>query len=143
MRRGPMTQDCQPHDVAGSRFTCAPCMGACPELPFRGLLDQHRDGLHILALIEAGLDDGSIPQVDKAEDLKGTELVVVAQAYLQAVMADVGIRRLALGLQFGRHLVDRHVEEAQKPLSLRGCVFLYEDPDRALARCVDGLGGEP
>ena len=50
--------------------------------------DQLCDGFHILSFVEEGLCDRNILEVGKTEQLHGAELVVVAEAHLQTVVAN-------------------------------------------------------
>ncbi len=72
-------------------------------------LNQLRDILCILALIETGLEDRLVLKVYEMVQLHGAELMVVAQAEFQAVVAVLTSSGFALVLDFGSHLVERHV----------------------------------
>ena len=53
----------------------------CSRMPPIVLLEQAGDGLYVAALIEARLKDGVVSEIREAEELQGTELAVVAEAY--------------------------------------------------------------
>jgi len=73
------------------------------------MLNQLCDILHILAFIEARLKDWLILEVSETQQLKGAELVVVAQADFQSEVSVGTSHGLALLLDVGSHLVERHV----------------------------------
>ena len=72
-------------------------------------LNQLCDILYILALIETWIEDRLILEVSETQQLQGTELAVVAQAEFQSEVAVGTSRGLALLLDVGSHLVERHV----------------------------------
>ena len=72
-------------------------------------LNQLRDILCILALIETGLEDRLVLKVYEMVQFHGAELMVVAQTEFQAVVAILTGSGFALVLDFGSHLVERHV----------------------------------
>ena len=63
----------------------------------------------IRALIEARLKDRIVLEISETEQLQSTELMVVAQAELQAEVAVGTSHRLTLLLDVGSHLFERHV----------------------------------
>ena len=72
-------------------------------------LNQLCDILYILALIEAGLEYRLVLEIAEAQQLQGAELMVIAQAEFQSEVAVSTSRGLALLLDVGSHLVERHV----------------------------------
>ena len=86
-----------------------PIDGSCSSLLFCGNLHQLGYGLCILALIETGLKNRLVLEIDEAEQLEGTELTVVAQAKFQPEVAVGTVHRLAILLNVGNHLGERHV----------------------------------
>ena len=103
-------------------------------------LNKLCDRLYILALIEARLEDWLVLKVAEAEQLKATELMIVAQAELQAEVAVGPSHRLAFLLDVGSHLVKGHLQQALQTLSLRGAIFQYVGLNLAMSRRIDGLG---
>ena len=72
-------------------------------------LNQLCDILGILALIETWIEDWLILEVAEAEQLESAELAVVTQAEFQTEVAVGASCGLAILLDVGSHLVERHV----------------------------------
>ena len=76
----------------------------------------------------------------EAEQRKATELMIVAQAELQAEVAVGPSHRLAFLLDVGSHLVKGHLQQALQTLSRRGAIFQYVGLNLTMSRRIDGLG---
>ena len=82
------------------------------------ILHQQGNGLHIITLVEVRLEDGIVDEIAETEQLKGAELMVVAQAEFQTVVA-VGSSRGFASLRnvFG-HLIKWHGQQALHTFTL-------------------------
>ena len=94
----------------------------------------------MLAFIEARLEDWLVLKVAEAEQLKATELMVVAQAEFQTEIAVNSSHGFALLHDVSSHLVKGHLQQALQTLSLRGAIFQYVGLNLAMSRRIDGLG---
>ena len=83
-------------------------------------LKDTQERFDILAFIEARLKEGLINEVNVSEELKRAELMVVAQAYLQAEITVRARAGLAFPAYFGRDFSYRQVEQTLHFLSFCG-----------------------
>ena len=94
----------------------------------------------MLAFVETRLEDGIVFEIAKTEQLKATELMIVAQTEFQAEVAVNSNHGFALLHDVNSHLVKGHLQQALQMLSLCRAVFQYVDFNLALSRRIDGLG---
>ena len=102
-------------------------------------LEQFGNRLHVLALVEAGIEGWRVLEVTKAEQLQGAELAVCAQAYLKAEVSDGSRFWGSLLLDVSLHLVEWHVEQAFQTFTLCRVVFVDKYLDGALSWRIDGF----
>ncbi len=94
----------------------------------------------MLVFIKARLENRIVFEITETEQLKATELMIVAQAEFQAEMAVNSSHGLSLLHDVSSHIVKGHLQQALQTLSLRRAVFQNVGLHLTLSRRIDSLG---